>query len=138
MPRNQPQSVSHTRESLSNPETIMVISIRVIFVLTLAAVGLSLVSADAAAVGWLAQNPRLVYVAFLGLALVVIALDAFIPRKSLTALSGLFFGLTVGMIVAYGLSLILDLIVVSTAGEYLGGGGTAFDFIRPLLRDAVL
>jgi CubicO group peptidase (beta-lactamase class C family) len=32
----------------------------------------------------------------------------------------------------------LDLIVVSTAGEYLGSGGTAFDFIRPLLREVVL
>jgi CubicO group peptidase (beta-lactamase class C family) len=32
----------------------------------------------------------------------------------------------------------LDLIVVSTAGEYLTGRGTALDFIRPLLRDVVL
>ncbi len=31
----------------------------------------------------------------------------------------------------------LDLIVVSTAGEYLTGRGTALDFIRPLLRDVV-
>ena len=28
--------------------------------------------------------------------------------------------------------------VVSTAGEYLTGRGTALDFIRPLLRDVVL
>jgi CubicO group peptidase (beta-lactamase class C family) len=32
----------------------------------------------------------------------------------------------------------LDLIVVSTAGEYLGVRGAAFDFIRPLLREVVL
>ena len=97
----------------------MLIGLRVIFVLALAAVGWTLVSAETGATGltsadgWLAANTELVYVAFLGLALVFIALDVFIPRKSLTALSGLFFGLIVGMVIAYGLSLIVDLIVES-------------------------
>ena len=46
-----------------------------------------------------------------GLALVIIAIDIFIPRKTLSAISGLFFGLIVGMVAAFGLSLIVDLMV---------------------------
>lgn len=48
----------------------------------------------------------------LGLACLVIALDIFIPQKSLLAISGLFFGLVVGMVVAFGLGLILDAVVL--------------------------
>ncbi len=44
----------------------------------------------------------------LGLACLVVALDIFIPQKSLLAISGVFFGLLVGMVVSYGLGLILD------------------------------
>ena len=46
-------------------------------------------------------------------ALLVIAIDVLIPRKSLAAISGLFFGLVVGMVVAYGLSLVIQLVVES-------------------------
>ena len=49
----------------------------------------------------------------LGVACLVIALDVFIPQKSLLAISGLFFGLVVGMLVTYGIGLILDLFVES-------------------------
>jgi uncharacterized protein YacL len=45
----------------------------------------------------------------LGVAFLVIGLDVFIPQKSLLAISGLFFGLMVGMLIAYGASLIIDL-----------------------------
>lgn len=48
----------------------------------------------------------------LGLACLVVALDVFIPQKSLLAISGMFFGLVVGMVVAFGLSLILDAVVL--------------------------
>ena len=47
----------------------------------------------------------------LGLALVVIGVDVFVPRKSLMAISGVFFGLIVGMVVTYGCGLVLDLMV---------------------------
>ena len=56
---------------------------------------------------------------FSGLALIFIALDVFVPRKSLSAISGLFFGLVVGMVVAFGLSLIIDLLVQAN----VAGGG---------------
>ncbi|RJP32546.1 MAG: PIN domain-containing protein [Phycisphaerales bacterium] len=92
----------------------MLTALRIFFVLALAAVGWKLVELDPDTGGFwgrLGERKELVYLAFLGLAMIVIALDAFIPRKSLTILSGLFFGLMVGMIVAYGLSLVVDLIV---------------------------
>jgi uncharacterized protein YacL len=43
-----------------------------------------------------------------GLASLLIAIDVFIPQKSLLAISALFFGLCVGLLVAYAGSLILD------------------------------
>ncbi|HKQ47475.1 MAG TPA: PIN domain-containing protein [Phycisphaerae bacterium] len=45
------------------------------------------------------------------LAALVIAIDSMISRKSLQALAGLFFGLTVGLLITYGLTLVLDLLV---------------------------
>jgi uncharacterized protein YacL len=45
------------------------------------------------------------------LAALVITFDSLVPRKSLQALSGVFFGLVVGLLITYGLSLILDLLV---------------------------
>jgi uncharacterized protein YacL len=47
----------------------------------------------------------------LGIAFLVIGLDVFIPQKSLLALSGVFFGLVVGFLIAYGASLIINLLV---------------------------
>ena len=45
------------------------------------------------------------------LAALVIAFDSLVPRKSLKALSGVFFGLVVGLLITYGVSLVLDLLV---------------------------
>ena len=89
------------------------IVLRVMFVLALIAVGWSLASDERYVSGVLAGQKDLIVIGFAGMALVVIALDIFVPRKSLAAISGLFFGLTVGMVVAYGLSLIVDLLVES-------------------------
>lgn len=46
----------------------------------------------------------------LGVASLVIGIDLFIPQKSLLALSGLFFGLVIGMLVSYGVGLVVDLL----------------------------
>ncbi len=45
------------------------------------------------------------------LGIAVIAIEASIPRKSLQALSGLFFGLIVGLLISYGLNIIFDYVV---------------------------
>ena len=47
----------------------------------------------------------------LAVACLLIAFDALIPQKSLFGLSGLFFGLVVGMLIAFGASLVLDLLI---------------------------
>ena len=47
----------------------------------------------------------------IGVAVLLIAVDVFLPRKSLAALSGAFLGLVVGMVFAYGLGLIVDLMI---------------------------
>jgi uncharacterized protein YacL len=93
--------------------TVFMIVLRVVFVLALGAVGWSLAGDEGYEAGALASNRDLIIYLFVGAGLVVIALDIFVPRKSLTAISGLFFGLIVGMCVAYGLSLIVDLLVAS-------------------------
>jgi uncharacterized protein YacL len=49
--------------------------------------------------------------ASIAFAVLIVTLEAFQPRKSLAALSGAFLGLVVGMIFAYGLNLILDLMI---------------------------
>lgn len=56
-------------------------------------------------------QPEAILIVSLGIALLVIGLDVFIPQKSLLAISGVFFGLVVGMLVTYGTSLILNLFV---------------------------
>ena len=90
--------------------------LRALFVLVMAAVTWSFVAADndpTGALQILQLNKHLVMVGVIVLALVVVTLDLFIPQKSLLAISALFFGIIVGMVVAFGLSLIVDLAVQS-------------------------
>jgi uncharacterized protein YacL len=80
--------------------------LRAMFVMLIAAVTLlALTHVEAG------PYPVAILVAALLLAGAVIAVDAFLPRKSLAALSGAFLGLLVGMVLAYGLGLIINLAV---------------------------
>ena len=105
-----PMGPAHSSAKVS---AMFMIALRVVFVLALIAVGWSLASDKRLVSGALAGQGDLIVIGFAGAALVVIAFDIFVPRKSLTAISGLFFGLIVGMVVAYGLSLIIDLLVAA-------------------------
>ena len=51
------------------------------------------------------------WIAAIFVGLVVVAIDVFVTRKSLAAISGAFLGLVVGMVISYGLGLILELMV---------------------------
>jgi len=51
------------------------------------------------------------WIGAIGAAIVVVALDLLIAEKSLRAIGAVFFGLAVGLLVTYGLSSILDLLV---------------------------
>ena len=100
---------------------LFLIVLRVVFVLSLGAVGWKLAAGSfvldsdpAVTAGTFAAGRDYIVLAFVVAAVVVIAIDVlFIPRKSLAAISGVFFGLIVGMVVAYSMALIIDLLVSS-------------------------
>lgn len=111
-------------ETVDRAGAVFMTVLRVLFVLVLAAVG------------WTVQSLHgdLIVIGFIGIAMIVIALDIFVPRKSLAVISGLFFGLIVGMVVAYGLSLIVDLIIEGSFGANgdLVGNPDTGPFVRAL------
>jgi uncharacterized protein YacL len=94
--------------------SVVMLLLRFVFVLAVAAVGWNIASSESGAESPFGGHKDLIIIGFLGVALIVIAIDVLIPRKSLSAISGLFFGLIVGLVVAYGLSLIIDMFTQST------------------------
>lgn len=82
--------------------------LRAVFVVLIWAVALLAAGKGTSSLG--TQTPWWM-IGTLAIAIVLIAVDAFLPRKSLAALSGAFLGLVVGMVFAYGLGLILDLAI---------------------------
>lgn len=94
----------------------MLIVLRAIFVLALGVVAITFIvghQTESSGGEWFTHNADLLLISCLGVAMIVIAIDIFIPQKSLTAISGVFFGLVVGMVIAFGLSMIVDLAVDS-------------------------
>ncbi len=80
--------------------------LRAIFVLTVVAVAMNF--AETHRENW---NVFEVLLIFIGISVFVIGVDVLVTHKSLLALSGLFFGLLVGMVIAYGAGLIFDLLI---------------------------
>lgn len=78
--------------------------IRLIFVMIIITLGLSYAEVAIDSV-----PPLAVWFMSIGLATAVIVADWLMPRKSLAAMGGLFFGLVVGMLITYGLTLVIDL-----------------------------
>ena len=94
----------------------MLIVLRAIFVLALGVVAITFIvghQPESSGGEWFTHNADLLLISCLGVAMIVIAIDIFIPQKSLTGISGVFFGLVVGMVIAFGLSMIVDLAVDS-------------------------
>ncbi len=94
--------------------------LRAVFVLMVA--GLAMTYAEQV---YMEVNAVAILVGAIGLGVFFIGLDVFIPRKSLSARSGLFFGLVGGLVIAYGLSLVVDLVVASRWPELIDAGGEA-------------
>ena len=82
--------------------------LRALFVLLMAAVGVSFIQDKSQAGGGYSWSAMIVA---LVLALVIVAIDILSPRRKLTVFSGTFLGLIVGIIAAYALSFIVQLIV---------------------------
>lgn len=113
--RTETAMVMAQSEANARTSTVFMFVLRAVFVLVIGAVGWGLASDKRMVTGGLAGHGDLIVIAFVGVALIILAMDIFIPRKSLAVMSGLFFGLVVGMLVAYGLSLILNLLVEAYA-----------------------
>lgn len=99
---------------------MFLVVLRAFFVLAVVAVAWSYIAADpdpGSMLDFLQLNKPLVLIGVIVLALVVIAVDAFIGQKSLLAISGLFFGIVVGMVMAFGISVVIDLIIQSVAPD---------------------
>ena len=82
--------------------------LRGLFVLLMAAVSFLAIAAEPSHPG---RWGFLLMVAVTVFALVLVGVDLFLTRKSLAALSGAFLGLVVGMVFAYALGLIVDMMV---------------------------
>lgn len=78
--------------------------LRALFVLVVAGVAMNFVEAE-----YTVLDPLAVLIVALGLATLAIGFDVLIPQKSLLVISGLFFGLLVGLVIAWGLSYIVNL-----------------------------
>ncbi len=111
--RADPAAPFLSPETSARTSAIFMLVLRAMFILVIGAVGWGLASDTRVSTGGLAAHKDYIVIAFVAMGFIVIALDIFVPRKSLTAISGLFFGLIVGMVVAYGLSLIIDLLVAA-------------------------
>ncbi len=101
--------------------------LRLTFILALVGVGWGLARDQRIIGGSLGSHGDLILIGFIGAALISIAVDIFVARKSLTVIAGLFFGLVVGMVTAFGLSLIIDfLIEANTPGGLLSETAVSF------------
>jgi len=85
--------------------------LRGLFVMLVAAVALFAVGETGPDMAWDTSYRVGFMLAALAVAIVVVVVDALLPRKSLAALSGAFLGLVVGMVAAYALGLVVDLIL---------------------------
>ncbi len=99
----------------------VLIILRALFVLALGVVAITFIAGEneqASKIFWFTQYADLLLISCLGIAMIFIAVDIFIPQKSLKAISGVFFGLVVGMVIAFGLSMIVDLAVNSLSRTF--------------------
>ena len=88
---------------------MVLLVLRAVFVLLMAALGWFYVANTARESGAAASS--MVMPATIALALLFIAIDVFSPRRKLTILAGSFFGLLVGIAIAYALSFVVSLLV---------------------------
>jgi uncharacterized protein YacL len=101
--------------------------LRGLFVLLMAAASLA-VGREA---GQASQYAYLLMLAATVFAVVLVAVDVTMTRKSLAALSGAFLGLVAGMVFAFGLGLIIDLMV--TVFWRVAEGDQGFEDVRPVV-----
>jgi uncharacterized protein YacL len=92
-------------------------ALRAFFILSLAGVAMSFLAGDTdpsdQLFAWMLYHKEILLLVSLLLGIGVVIVDVFIPQKSLAVISAVFFGLVAGMVAAFALSLIIDLMVES-------------------------
>ncbi len=81
--------------------------LRLFLILAMLAAGMSVVEEGQL----FSESRNILIIGSFFLAIIVVVVEILIPRKSLQALAGVFFGLVVGLLVAYVLNLVVDLLV---------------------------
>lgn len=84
--------------------------LRGVFVVLAATVAMLYILGAQQGLGASATNVLIMLMATLGVAAIVIATDIYTPRKKLSAISGVFLGLVAGLLAAYAISFVVDLI----------------------------
>jgi len=93
--------------------------LRFILVLSLLAVATTYVERGSV----LPESRMLLIFGAIAVSAIVIIVDAGIASKSLTAISGLFFGLTAGLLITYALNMILDMLVLAYRPDLAAASG---------------
>jgi uncharacterized protein YacL len=109
---------------------MLLTALRALFVLIVAGVAMNLAES-----GLWGSAPAL-FVISLGLAALIIGLDVLVPQKSLLSMSGLFFGLIIGLLIAYGASFIVNMLAVSFHGVLVDELGLTGDQLRNVVATA--
>lgn len=91
--------------------------LRGIFVIIIAAVAFTAVNADSGAAPGLEKYPLWIMSGAIIVGMALVTVDVFLPRKSLAALSGAFLGLLAGMVMAFGLGLIWQMLIDASFPE---------------------
>jgi uncharacterized protein YacL len=104
-------------------------ALRALFILLVASVAFTAFQTASGGPSVIGQFAVVGMIAAIVLGVVVVVVDAMAPRKSLAAMSGAFLGLVVGMVFAYALGLILDLVLQSFSPGLNVPGSGAFPVI---------
>ncbi len=100
----------HTRFRFEKVHIMILFILRGVFVVVAASVAMLYILGAQQGLGASATNVLIMLMATLGVSAIVIATDVYTPRKKLSAISGVFLGLVAGLLAAYAISFVVDLI----------------------------
>jgi len=116
---------------------MVLVILRGVFVVLAAAVAMLYILGAQQGLGASVGNVFLMLICTLGISTVIIAADVYSPRKRLSAVSGVFLGLVAGLLAAYALSFVVDLIGVVVLSDPGIRPGATQDEVRALNQRAV-
>ncbi len=100
----------HTVFRFEKVHIMILFILRGVFVVLAASVAMLYILGAQQGLGASVTNVLIMLMATLGVSAIVIATDVYTPRKKLSAISGVFLGLVAGLLAAYAVSFVVDLI----------------------------